>query len=585
MLLGFRHGLLRIARGLLFLAALPAARGAEFPSETNLIVNTVPARIGAGSMVPVQFIGINYTNVDWQASSAHMAVVSDPAGLLPVSRVDLAPGVTVGYIRQYCFTTLLTAPAAPGNYTLEVQMALSTGTLVGLKNTLSIQVEPAGRLLAQNLQLSPSTLAPGLSSRLDLSVRNAGTTTCPAQRLQVWASPDPGFWSTRDPARFGWQRAAVSTANPTTRSGAALAFDTWHRRTILFGGGDDRQNFDDTWEYYPPEITAHPGWQPLALAGPAARTDHAMVFDSARGKAVLFGGQGAGGFLGDTWEYTPGGGWQQVASAGPAPRSRTALVYDDRRGKVVLFGGQDAGNLYNDTWEFTPGTGWRQVATPAAPAVRANHAMAFDSRRGRILLLGGRGFGLTGDMWQYTPAAGWVALPVGALPPHEGQSMIYDPKLDRAIFFGGWDGDYRGETWQWRDAQGWRTIPTLGPTTRAQYGAAYDAARGKLLIFGGWDSYFLGDTWELLLGGNDTLLADLPLSALGAGAGADLALNLDAAALGIPSRLPPGRYWVGLITDALGEAPSDARAADAFLFPQFLTVLNRNGAAAWGKYE
>ncbi len=37
-------------------------------------------------------------------------------------------------------------------------------------------------------------------------------------------------------------------------------------------------------------------------ASPSARYDHAMADDSARGKVVLFGGQGSSVY-GDTWEY------------------------------------------------------------------------------------------------------------------------------------------------------------------------------------------------------------------------------------------------------------------------------------------
>src|SRR5262245_26789082 len=67
-------------------------------------------------------------------------------------------------------------------------------------------------------------------------------------------------------------------------------------------------------------------WTPLA---PGPRINHAMVYDSVRGRVVLFGGIARDNTseYGDTWEWD-GFRWERVATNGPAPRSKHAMAYD-----------------------------------------------------------------------------------------------------------------------------------------------------------------------------------------------------------------------------------------------------------------
>ena len=44
-----------------------------------------------------------------------------------------------------------------------------------------------------------------------------------------------------------------------------------------------------------------------------------------------------GAALGDTWEWI-GTAWTQVATVGPAARTRHAMAYDSDRGVTVFFG-------------------------------------------------------------------------------------------------------------------------------------------------------------------------------------------------------------------------------------------------------
>src|SRR5260370_14021358 len=111
----------------------------------------------------------------------------------------------------------------------------------------------------------------------------------------------------------------------------------------------------------------------LSSPVPSARWGHGLAYDSARGKTVLFGGLGASGFVGDTWEWDSAAGtWTLRATTGPGARYAHAMVYDSVRRKIVLFGGIScsfAFCLLGDTWEWDGAAGtWTLRATTGPPA-------------------------------------------------------------------------------------------------------------------------------------------------------------------------------------------------------------------------
>ena len=120
-----------------------------------------------------------------------------------------------------------------------------------------------------------------------------------------------------------------------------------------------------------------PDWTEITPANsPSARLNHAMAYDSTRGKVVLFGGYDGSGRVNDTWEYD-GVNWALVTTASsPSDRGAHAMVYDSVRGKVVMFGGTNGGYL-NDTLEYD-GVNWTQVTIASSPSARDYHAMVYD---------------------------------------------------------------------------------------------------------------------------------------------------------------------------------------------------------------
>ena len=104
-----------------------------------------------------------------------------------------------------------------------------------------------------------------------------------------------------------------------------------------------------------------------------------MVFDAARGRAVLFGGQGTN-LLADTWEWD-GKEWTELADTGPAARWGHGVAFDSKRQRVVLFGGEDFGDYFGDTWVWD-GDEWTQEQD-SGPSSRFINTLAYDAIRDR----------------------------------------------------------------------------------------------------------------------------------------------------------------------------------------------------------
>jgi hypothetical protein len=132
-----------------------------------------------------------------------------------------------------------------------------------------------------------------------------------------------------------------------------MAYDVARERTVLFGGWGPGSN-------YPPDTCEWDGsnWtQETPAVRPPLRAGHAMAYDVARQRTVVFGGNPPFSLsnLSDTWEWD-GSYWTQVTpSVSPPEHCMHAMAYDFARQRVVLFGGA-AGEASDDTWLFGPDT-------------------------------------------------------------------------------------------------------------------------------------------------------------------------------------------------------------------------------------
>ncbi|MBI5527158.1 MAG: hypothetical protein HY897_12555 [Deltaproteobacteria bacterium] len=307
----------------------------------------------------------------------------------------------------------------------------------------------------------------------------------------------------------GWLEMNKDANKPSARSEHAMAYDSARGKVVLFGGctdGSCTSHLQDTWEWDGMSGT----WTDRTPAGtkPRTRSAHSMVYDSARGRIVLFGGFYTSGgvryYLQDIWEWDGAAGtWTDVTPTGAKPSARYnhSMVYDSARGRVLLFGGFD-GARKQDAWEWEGTAGTWTERTPAGtkPSARFGHAMAFDSTRGRVVLFGGDDGASKQDTWEWDGATGmWTdRTPTGTKPSaRDDHTMAYDSTRGRVVIFSGDNGG--NETWEWEGAAGtWtdRTPAGTKPSARERHAMVFDSAYGRVVLFGGEDSVKKQDTWE-----------------------------------------------------------------------------------------
>ena len=208
------------------------------------------------------------------------------------------------------------------------------------------------------------------------------------------------------------QRAGV--APPDARD-AKLAWDG--AKLVLYGGGGAIRRETWTWDGH--------AWQSRVFdPTPSPRIGHAMAYDEARRRLVLYGSM-AGET--DTWEWD-GTRWAIATpqgTDGPGKRASAAFAYDARIGEVVLFGGFRTTDVpyevqvLDDTWKWN-GARWARIGHDGdpAPRARANAALAYSPQAHALVLYGGApalfGEPSLDDEWQLD-ASGWTRRRAAAL--------------------------------------------------------------------------------------------------------------------------------------------------------------------------
>ena len=297
-----------------------------------------------------------------------------------------------------------------------------------------------------------------------------------------------------------WSQPTPSGSQPSSRIFHALSFDGARDRAVLFGGYNGSTEFNDTWEWNPSAGT----WsQRSPGTSPSIRQVMAFAYDAARGRTVMWGGfSNSGGFRSDTWEWD-GTNWTQVAASGPIPgRCAAAMVYDSQRQRVILFGGQGQTNFANDVWEWDGAT-WTQTFAGGAsgPSPRFFHNMVYDSGRRRVVMFGGNNnSNLVNDTWSWNPQTSTWTQIASTGPSARGQfGMIYDPSLDRTLLYGGENASQQslGDCWI-LDGDTWtQSTSTSTPPARRRHAIAYRPNTGKSLMFGGQQGGVINETWNL----------------------------------------------------------------------------------------
>jgi hypothetical protein len=256
-----------------------------------------------------------------------------------------------------------------------------------------------------------------------------------------------------------WTELKPKTPLPA-RKNFGLAYDTARKRLVVFGGIHGglyapQTYLNDTWEFDGTD------WTEIKPAtSPPVRAGHAMAFDAARGRAVVFGGGGGTTDLDDTWEWD-GAAWKQITPSTKKPQGRfnTRMVYDPGAKRVLLFGGQDAGGAdLGDLWAFD-GQNWTELwPSSKEPLGRGFFSLAFDPTRSKLVLHGGTvewppnitAANTFAEHWEWDGKA-WTKVGDGKAPGKSaGGAMVFDAGRGRLVMYGGGTGGLlSAETWEY----------------------------------------------------------------------------------------------------------------------------------------
>ncbi len=187
--------------------------------------------------------------------------------------------------------------------------------------------------------------------------------------------------------------------------------------------------------------------------------DFSAVYDSARGEIVAFGGRQFSPYVGIDLDHTytfDGIEWKRKRpEVSPPAREQPAMVYDSARQKVVLYGGDSA---ENDCWLWD-GTSWTEISPPNPDAAFYRYDMAFDDARDETILVTRPVFnGTEMQTWSFDGTTWTQKTPTTTLTVGNSVAISYDSTLQKVvalIFLN--SSDF--ETWTW-DGNDWTQVIT-----------------------------------------------------------------------------------------------------------------------------
>jgi DNA-binding CsgD family transcriptional regulator len=287
---------------------------------------------------------------------------------------------------------------------------------------------------------------------------------------------------------------------PHTNVIGSMVYDRERGEALLFGGQKlwECDYCNETWVW--DETT----WKKIEPKNtPQGRSEASLVYAANNKTVVMFGGgSGTGrenGFLNDTWLWN-GLDWnKQVTDSSPGNRYRPLMVYDFARKKTVLYGGEQAQGralipLY-DTWTWN-GMDWKEQKTVSNPGVafRLAAGMVYDTVHQIIVLWNGSTWTWDGTNWN-------KQNPVHNPPLYmTGIVMGYDEEHEQTILvgsiIGSGSGQAKTETWIW-DGQDWKLATGDLPAGSGE-NLIYDSRQKVLILFALSGDKFAGITRTLL---------------------------------------------------------------------------------------
>jgi hypothetical protein len=241
--------------------------------------------------------------------------------------------------------------------------------------------------------------------------RRGHTATLDQARSLVYVFGGQGYHDLyADLMSFDWRTGVVTRlptqgSAPSARRNHVAVLDSVRRRLLVFGGRGYYDLFDDV---YAADVDSAPlTWTRLAPTGaaPSRREGHVAVFDAARNRMIVFGGESYYDLVDDTWELafsaSANGTWRELAPAGtpPAPRTEASVAFDASTSRVFVGGGAGFHDVELDlaVLDLTTGDGTWSSQSPA-PVTGVSGAWVWDELANRLFQQSGQAYyGLLGS--------------------------------------------------------------------------------------------------------------------------------------------------------------------------------------------
>ncbi len=305
--------------------------------------------------------------------------------------------------------------------------------------------------------------------------------------------------STASVAASTWVQLTTPTA-PPPRAAHAMEYDGASGKIVLFGGytvglGGLVTYLNDTWTFDGTTWT-----QETPRVAPPPRASAAIAYDAVTQKILLFGGWDGLQRLGDTWVWDGSTSkWtEKRGKSRPGAKSGAMGFRDPTTGHAMIFGGFN-GFLYDlDTYMWT-GKGWQLVKSTNTPYARSEGIAALDEARNKVVQFGGLGNVNPNNTWLWDGTDWALQSPTVQPPLRYYSAAAFDPGLGDVIMFAGGPG--YGDTWAWAGSDWEEVFPTTSPAPREGHAMAYDVALGHPVVFGGENATGqFNDTWEFVGG-------------------------------------------------------------------------------------
>ena len=321
------------------------------------------------------------------------------------------------------------------------------------------------------------------TTRIDAATTAKSRTTLRPLTCLAWLGALPAVCPGQAPSHW------MTVRSPEV-AGHAMVYDRARERLVVFGGSSTRGYTPYTWEW-----DGHAWLDRSAEGAPGGTNPNMMAYDSVRRCTVLSGTP-----AGETWEWDGTAWTQRLPATSPPVRSAGAMAYDPVRQRVVLFGGQVSSRGFADTWEWD-GVTWTKMASLAVPRARWEHAMAFDPVRGCVVMVGGmiEGAATLGDVWEWDGRTWTPRNSRTHLPPRHQHRVAYDEARSRLVVVGGRNHPntyWTTEVWEWDGADWAMHKSPSAPDSSHSFAMAYDVARRRIALFGGVSLRIQGGIWE-----------------------------------------------------------------------------------------